>query len=373
MPVTLVEIAQAAGVSVSTVSRVLNNTDHAISEQTRIRIRQLAASLGYKPNLLARGLQAQHSLIAGIIVDNIASEFAPPIVRSIQDRLMASGYSITIINSDYYPEVELDAIRTLLSFPVDGIIFVDTWLHKQSTELPLTDKPYVFVNRINSGSDTNFIEPDDYAGAQLAVNHLLRLGHQRIAYINGPTNWKASRERLAGYRDALQAAGVAFDPGLVQVGDWRLGTGYAAAKELLALPERPTAIFAGNDLMAVGVIYAAEDTSLRVPQDVALVGYDNRSEATVVRPTLTTVTMPLNEMGRAAADIFLSRVKGEPVPAGAEKLKGHLIVRQSCGSPVQSEPDPEPSTWNRFDRISQMTGEESYSMSQDETSLAGND
>jgi LacI family transcriptional regulator len=216
MAVTLAEIAKVAGVSVSTVSRVLNNNGHAISESTRQRIQEVADSMGYKPNLLARGLQAQRTFTVGVIVDNISSPFASPIVRGIQDRLKRERFTATIVNSDLDPEVEMDAIHTLLGYSVDGIIFVDTWLHSGTTIPPLAGKPYVLVNRIFNSSDQNFVDPDDFYGAQIATQHLIDLGHQRIAYINGPETWKASIMRLAGYRQTLEEHGILFDPLLVR-------------------------------------------------------------------------------------------------------------------------------------------------------------
>jgi DNA-binding LacI/PurR family transcriptional regulator len=355
MPATLNEIAKAAGVSVSTVSRVMNHTSHTISEETRTRVLQIAEVMGYRPNQMARGLRAQHSQICGIIVDNIDSNFAPPIVRGIQDRLKDDQYSITILNSDFDQGTEQSAIHTLLSFPVDGIIFVDTWLHAQPVDIPFSGKPAVFVNRIfPEGEGLDFIGPDDYYGAQLAVDHLLRLGHRRIAYINGPKDWKASGERLHGYRDSLLQAGISFDPDLVQVGDWNIGTGYQAAKVLLGLPNRPTAIFAGNDSMAIGVVYATQDLRLRIPHDLALVGFDNSNMSTVVRPALTTVTMPVYEMGRAAADMFLARMDPGVLYSGSRKIRGRLVVRESCGGVPTAEVDPLAASWNRFTHIHRM-------------------
>jgi LacI family transcriptional regulator len=332
MSVTLADLAKAAGVSISTVSRALTGSDHPVNEKTRQRILRLADELGYEPNLLARGLRSDCTFTIGVILDNISSPFAPPVVRGIQDEVKRANYSIILTNSDWDPVVEAESVRTFISRPVDGIIFVDTWLHSANEEPPPSEKPYVFVNRLFGATDCNCIGPDDRYGAQLAAGHLARLGHRRIAFINGPEGWEASLNRLAGYRDALAAYGLPFDRALVRCGTWEVRDGYRAARELIALADPPTAIFAGNDFMAIGAIYALQDAGLHVPKDVAVVGYDDREVASLVRPALTTVTLPCYEMGEAAARLILSQLEDQAKPATAEQVRGRLVVRESCGA-----------------------------------------
>jgi len=341
MPVTLADLAKAAGVSISTVSRALTNSSHPVNEKTRQRILQLAHELGYEPNLLARGLRGERTFTVGVIVDNISSPFAAPIVRGIQDELKPANYSIIVANSDWDPVVEAESVRAFIARPVDGIIFVDTWLHS-ANEPPLpSEKPYVFVNRLFGAADYNCIGPDDRYGARLATEHLAQLGHRRIAFVNGPKGWEASVNRLAGYRDALAAYGLPFDPSLVRWGTWEVRDGYRAAREFMTLTDPPTAIFAGNDFMAIGAIYALQDAGLRVPEDVAVVGYDDREVASLVRPALTTVTMPCYEMGQAAARLLLSWLGYQEKPVTAKQIRGRLIVRESCGAEEVKEGEKE--------------------------------
>ncbi len=332
MPVTLEEISKATGFSVPTVSRALSNSDYPVSPATRKRIVEVAQAMGYKPNLLARSLRTDQTNTIGVIVDDIMSPFVPPIVRGIQDHLKKFDYLSLIINSDWDPQVEQEAINTLLSRPVDGIIFVEYSHVAVSEALERSDKPYVFVHRLFGSSIRNSVVPDDYYGASVAVNHLIALGHRRIAYIHGPQSWHSAQRRLAAYQDALAAQNLVFDPALIQPGDWEFESGYTAAQALLRMDELPTAIFAANDLMALGAICAIQDAGLSVPRDIAVVGYDNRDFAKVFRPRLTTVSMPVYEMGRAAAELLLKQIAEGRQDADEIKVKGQLYIRESCGA-----------------------------------------
>jgi LacI family transcriptional regulator len=333
MPVTLQELARAAGVSASTISRALNNSGHAVNEQTRERILALARELGYRPNVMARGLRTDQSFTVGLIVDNIVSPFAPAIIRGIQDQLKLHDYFSVIINADWDPAAETEAVHELIGRSIDGIIFVESWLRGTNPTLDLANKPYVFVHRLFRGACANAVLVDEQYGARMAVEHLAGLGHRHIAFINGPAGWGASEDRLAGYRDVLADLRVEYDPDLVEEGTWEVQSGYPAAQKFLALRARPTAIFAANDLMALGAIYAIQEAGLRVPEDVAVVGYDDREVAAISRPTITTVTLPCYDMGRESARLLLSRLESGAEAADPIRVRGRLIVRESCGAP----------------------------------------
>jgi DNA-binding LacI/PurR family transcriptional regulator len=176
------------------------------------------------------------------------------------------------------------------------------------------------------------VVPDDHYGAMLAVRHLISLGHRRIAYINGPENWYTSRTRYAGYQDELACHHIPLEPELVQPGDWELESGYQGARNLLSLNDPPTAIFSANDLMALGSIYAVQDAGLNVPEDMAVVGYDNRDFAQIVRPRITTVVMPVYEMGRIATQSLLEQIAEGREEAEEIKVRGELMVRDTCGA-----------------------------------------
>ncbi len=332
MPVTIHELAAAANVSIATVSRVLNNTPHPVSESTRQRVLKLAQEMGYRPNQAARSLRTERSGMIGIITDDISeTPFSPLIIRGIQDYMRSAGYFCLIINVDWNPQKEKEAVQDLTARAIDGVIFAETWHNSINEELAGANKPHVFVHRLFQNSSPYSVIPDEIYGSRTAVHHLLELGHRRIGYINGPDDFYASAERLKGYRLALEEAGIPFDPSLTTVGNWEVPSGYDGAQQLLAGPQHPTAIFAANDLMAVGAIYAIHDAGLRIPEDIALVGYDDREIATIVRPALTTVTLPCYDMGQASAAMLVNLLEGKADNPDEVKIRGKLIVRQSCG------------------------------------------
>jgi LacI family transcriptional regulator len=229
-------------------------------------------------------------------------------------------------------EQERASIESLLSRPVDGIIFVE-YSHLTSSEvLTNANKPGVFVHRLFGTPINNSVVPDDVYGASLAVEHLIQLGHRSIAYICGLENWHNSKERLEGYKQTLAKHGIALVEEWIRPGDWEVEGGYKGAQSLLRLSNRPTAIFAANDLMALGAIYAIQDAGLSVPGDIAVVGYDNREFTWIVRPNISTVVMPVYEMGRIAADILLQQIEAGTRDHEEVKVKGELIVRDTCGA-----------------------------------------
>lgn len=331
MPATVRDIAAAAGVSIATVSRVLNEVDHPVSGEKRQRVLEAARNLDYRPNYVARSLRTDRSATIGIITDDITSPFSPVIVRGIQDCLKAQGYHCVVINADWDPDQERAAIRDLISRSIDGVIFAESWHRSANTELDLANKPYVFVHRQFAAAYPYSVAPDEVYGARLAVRHLLELGHRRIGYINGPEHFYASADRLAGYTAELAEAEIAVEPGLVTRGDWSVESGLAAGRLLLENHSQPTAIFAGNDLMAVGAIYAWRDAGLAVPGDIAVVGYDDRDIAAIFRPAITTVTLPCYDMGEASAQMLLELMAGRGGVVEEVKVRGRLIVRESCG------------------------------------------
>jgi LacI family transcriptional regulator len=330
--VTLAEIAQVAEVSVSTVSRALSNSDYPLKEETRQRILKLAAEMGYKPNLIARSLQTNRSHLVGVIVDRMQSPFSGLTVQGIQDGLRSAGYSISIAYSNRDQSLAIEAINSFYGRQVDGIVILNSWLHTYNDPiLAMQDRPFVFVNRLFSTCMRNCVGPGDCYGAQLATQHLVDQGHRRIAYINGMQDWIEAQNRFTGYRDVFEKNGLPVEEAYIRQGDWSVESGYQAAKELLALKERPTAIFAANDIMALGAIYAIQEAGLKIPHDIAIVGFDDRDFAAWIRPALTTVTMPSFEMGHAAARLLLQQFAGEEME-DATQIPGKLIVRESCGS-----------------------------------------
>ncbi len=332
MTVTLAELARAAGVSISTVSRALANGKYPLKKETRQRIFDLAEEIGYKPNLLARSLQSSRSHLVGVIVDRMQSPFAAATLQGIQDGLRNAGYSISIAYSNRDQDLAKEAIYSFYSHQVAGIVILNSWLHTFNDPiLSMQDRPFVFVNRLFGNCMHNCVGPGDRSGARLATQHLVDLGHRRIGYINGMEDWIEAQNRLSGYRDVLEKHGLPVDETLIRQGNWGVDSGYKAARELLALDERPTAIFAANDIMALGAIYAIQKAGLEVPADIAIVGYDDRDFAAWIRPALTTIRMPSYEMGQAAARLLLQQIAKEELE-DVSQITGELIIRESCGA-----------------------------------------
>jgi len=338
MPVTLHELAKAAGCSVSTVSRALNSSAHPVNDKTREHILSLASKLDYRPNMTARGLKTDRTFTIGLIVYNIASPFTPVLIRGIQEYLKQRDYFSIIISTDWDPDLESEAVHQLISRSIDGVIFVETWRDESNNTLDLANKPYVYVYRLFDGEYANSVIIDDQYGSHLAVEHLVNLSHRRIGFINGPHGWASSKDRLLGYQQVLESTGIPFDPALVQDGTWEVQSGNQAAQKLLALPDRPTAIFAANDLMALGAIYAVQGVGLNVPNDIAVVGYDDQDFASFSNPTITTVHSPSFEMGQMAAQLILDRLENQIEIKDPVRVQGKLIIRESCGGEQGSTP-----------------------------------
>jgi len=330
--VTLVEIARVAEVSVSTVSRALSNGNYPLKDVTRQRILKLAEEMGYQPNLVARSLQSNCSHLVGVIVDRMQSPFAAATVQGIQDGLRNAGYTISIAYSNRDQKLAIEAIHTFYRHQVAGLVILNSWLHTYNDPiLSLQDRPFVFVNRVFSNCMRNCVGPGDRYGAQFATQHLVDLGHRRIGYINGIRDWIEAQNRLCGYRDILEKHDLPVDEALIKQGDWGVDSGYKAAQELLALEDRPTAIFSANDIMALGAMYAIQEAGLEIPADIAIVGYDDRDFAAWIRPTLTTIRMPSAEMGQAAARLLMKQFAREELE-DATQIPGKLIIRESCGA-----------------------------------------
>jgi len=332
LSVTLEEVAKAAGVSVATASRVLTQSAHPIRAQTRQRVLDFAQTMGYKPNLLARSMRTDRTRTIGIVADNLLSPFTPLIILGIQDYLKTIDYLGLIVNSDFDPTLEAEAIDTLLSRAVEGFIFVESFHRAPTKELERSQKPYLFVHRLFSASIQNSVVPDDFAGAQLAMEHLLALGHRRIAFIAGPHAWHSSRQRQSGYQASLKAHGLPVEEALMVESDWSFEGGAAALRTLFQRGPLPTAIFAANDSMAFGAIDALREVGLRVPDDVTLVGYDNLSFSQQFRPKLTTVSLPAYAMGQKAAALLHQKLQGQLGDCEEVRICGRLYIRESCGA-----------------------------------------
>jgi LacI family transcriptional regulator len=331
--VTTRHVAQRAGVSVSTVSHVLNAT-RFVSDDLRQRVQQALDELGYEPNAVARSLKVNRSTTLGLIISDISNPFFTELVRGVEDVAQANGYTLVLCNSDENPAKEQTYLRELRARRVDGLLVAPAGeAHEYLRKLVRANFPLVFLDRDVASLPVPTVLLDNEAAAYAAVRHLIQLGHRRIGAIIGRPLISTTTERFKGYARALREAGIEIDQRLVVNGRSRIDGGAEAADVLMALEERPTALFSGNNLMTLGALGAFKARDLVVPDDVALVGIDDFPWASVLRPHLTTVAQPTYELGRRAAELLLGLMHGT-IERGPHRvvLQGKLIVRESCGA-----------------------------------------
>lgn len=337
MAPTIREVARRAGVSPATVSRVVNANGHAVSGHTRERVLRAVRTLGYAPHPIARGLRTRTTQTIGLIVPDIANPFYPALARGVEDAARRAGYTVVLCNTDERPGRErayLDLLRRRL---VDGFVFATVGANLSHVrQLRHDGIPVVLVARSVPGSDADAVVVDNEHGGYLAARHLIELGHRRIAHLGGPSRLQVSRDRLRGYRRAIEEAGLRFDPSLVAAGAFRIEAGGSMMTSLLR--RRPTAVFAANDLIAIGALSALRDAGRSVPADVAVVGFDDIPYAALAAPPLTTVAQPARLMGALASERLLARLRGEGGEAHTIVLEPELVVRASSGGEEQRLP-----------------------------------
>ncbi|GIP39752.1 putative HTH-type transcriptional repressor ExuR [Paenibacillus sp. J31TS4] len=330
MSATIKDIAQLAGVSHTTVSRALNGSP-LIHPATRERIVQIAEQLHYTPNRSARSLVHGRSNSIGIFFSTLgegtSSSFFHASVRGVS-RVLQDRYNLVVRGIDDYADYrEVGPKRFEGALVMSQQDRDDAFLrHLQEQQIP-----HVVLNRRAGGEEMASIVAGDREGAFALTKHLIGLGHRRIAVLEGVSGFRATRERMSGYEDALRAAGLGRRRDYTAAGRYDLASGYEGMLRLLALPERPTAVFCMNDEMAVGALKAAREAGISVPDDLSLAGFDDNGFSAYVTPPLTTVRRPIEEMSREGARVLLAMLEGRPAPAGTTCLPAELVVRGSTG------------------------------------------
>jgi LacI family transcriptional regulator len=325
---TLKELAARAGVHPATISRVANNDPHLrIGAATRQRIEALLKETGYQPDPLARGLKTRQSFVLAMVIPDITNSLFAGIFKGLEEAAGERGFSVLLCNTDGDPKRERAHLETLRARRVAGVVLASSFLHDPSVRwLKARAVPHVLVNRYSDTSHA-FVGSDDVAGGRLATGHLVELGHRRIAHLAGGSNTSTGRLRVRGYRGALAEAGVAHDPALETVTGFLEDPADQAMDRLLALDDPPSAVFAGNDLSAAGALTAAQRRGLRVPEELAVVGYNDIPLAGRLR--LTTIRVPMHEFGRQSARILLEQVASAS-PSGERVIfDPELIVRRT--------------------------------------------
>jgi len=335
MTVGIKDIALAAGVSIATASRVIHGNPK-VSPELRDRVIATISRMAYRPNMVARSLRMQRTSTVGVVVPNIGNPHFSDAVRAIQDAADASGYTLLIANSDNDPSREEKALRSLLDRQVDGVIVVpsSTTLSPALLDVLRTETPIVAMDRrVHHAPQIDHVTVDTRRAACEAVLHLVARGRSRVAFAAGPPSLWTALEKQRGYRDGLEAAGVAFDPALVFPGDYTMAGGARQAAAMLEAKPRPDAVVVANSLMALGVMRVLLRREVRIPEDIALIGYDDAPWTEVVRPAVSTIAQPVSEMGRQAMQLLSSRLAGEFDESRSADivLPATLVVRESSG------------------------------------------
>ncbi|MBN9236626.1 MULTISPECIES: LacI family DNA-binding transcriptional regulator [Phyllobacteriaceae] len=327
----MLHVAEAARVSVATVSAYINGTT-TVSQELSARIEQAIREIGYKRNAIARSLKVGTTRTVGLTVPHITNPFFTDVVSVIQQAFDRAGYAVMLCCTDEDLNNQDDQIRLLLDRMVDGLIVArvgDSAFLKETVER--ANVPVVLLDRECENVDTDRVVLDNHQAVFEAITYLVDLGHKRIGYITGSFDISPMRDRMAGYRAALLAAGLTFDQSLVRSGDLHEADGYTAAMQLLSLHERPTAIFSANNPMVVGAMKAIRDIGLSCPEDISIICFDDFPWADVFHPQLTTIAQPVQAIGEQAAMLLLDRLNGNrDAPSRRLVLKGRLMVRNSC-------------------------------------------
>lgn len=322
-------------VSTATVSRVLREPQYGMPA-TRARVLDAVKKLKYQPNVLARNLRQSQTGFVIVVLPDITNPFFSKIVRGMEDVAHSMGYNVLLCNTDNDPAREADYIRLLQGRGADGIIFLTARVETAFILQLAGTTPLVLACEYVDGLPVPSVSIDNRSAAFTATQHLLAQGHTRIGMINGPGSIILCRDRLAGYRLALEGAGLPCLPELVLEGNFHVQSGSDCMTALLDLPEPPTAVFCANDEMAMGAIQTIRSHGLKVPDHLAVVGFDDISFASVWDPPLTTVAQPTYEIGATAMRLLLAQIRGETLPVTQVVLRHSLVIRRSSGAPLRS-------------------------------------
>jgi LacI family transcriptional regulator len=331
---TIRDIADLAGVSIATVSRVLNDRPD-VAAGTRETVLQVVREHGFSTNRGARGLSSGRTGMIGLTLPLVADAYFGPMLSGAAEALYESDLRIVLCPTLHEHDREVSLVERLMRGTTDGAILM---LPEESEDelqtLQRQGYPFVVVDpRERPPEGIACVAAMHAAGAKQATEHLLALGHRRIGAIAGSAGWYATEERLLGFRAALAAAGILLEPELVVYSDWRTPRGTAAADQLLSLRNPPTAIFGFNDNVAIGALHAARDRGLRVPEDLSVVGFDDTAQAVIVTPQLTSVRQPLAELGRTGVSLLTRLLDGQRIDALRMELSTKLVIRNSTAPP----------------------------------------
>ena len=339
---TIHDVAKYAGVSVTTVSRVLNNSSHPVNQETRARVMEAIEALNFVPNQLARALASDKTRLIGVIVGDGSDPYFANIVRGISASAQENGYLTIICNTERVPEAELEFLRLLRDYSADGIIFAGGGLLEPNCKDELVElvnylkaQHVPLVALSNQYLDMPQVKIDDVEAAREMTGHLIGLGHRRIGFITGPMGLITSPLRLKGYTQALEKVSIAYDPGLVIEGDFTYESGRQAAEQLMRLETPPTAIFGSNDREALGCLFKLKELNIQVPEQVSVAGFDDIETTQYVNPPLTTVHVPMQTIGVLGVKQFLRALERTDPIEPVYHVPHHLVIRASTAPPLE--------------------------------------
>jgi DNA-binding LacI/PurR family transcriptional regulator len=328
---TMRDVAHKAGVSKSTVSHVINGT-RFVEPETKQRVEQVIAELGYRPSIVARSLTTNRTKTIGIIVSDTSNHFFGELIRGIENILRSQDYSLLVCNTDETLELEEHYLNLLLAQQVDGIIAAATSQYWKALDyVEMKNLPLVFVDRAFEGMDTrHYVGVDNFAGAYLGTQHLINCGYQRIGALAGFQRLSSMRDRLAGFKQALQDHNIPLREEWIVESPLSPEGGKEAARHILSQPDRPEALLVSNNFLSLGTLLTLNDLGLNCPRDIGLVCFDDHPWAAVSDPPLTVIQQPVLDIGERAAQILLSLLNSEEVEESKHLLACELIVRKSC-------------------------------------------
>lgn len=338
---SITDVAKKAKVSITTVSRVLNGSSHPVSEETRARVLAAAEELNYSPSALAQAMVTRATRIVGVIIGDATDPYFAAIVRGIEDVARKHGYLVIVCNSDRVPEIEIEYVNTLNNYRVDGVIFAgggladDVYLQniRQALE-SLQARNAVCVSLAKHLFSTAAVLFNNEQMVSDAVDYLVDLGHHSIAYISGPEMLTTTQLRLDGYKAGLAAHKMPLKSQLIFEGDYTYESGLQAAKKLHALTEKPTAVLASNDMMGIGCLVGLKELGYRIPQDISVMGIDDIINTQFVDPPLTTISLPMYDLGATGMERLIKIRNGELTGNEAVTMPHQLVIRKSTAPPA---------------------------------------
>jgi LacI family transcriptional regulator len=330
--VTLKDVARLAGVSTATVSNVINSSKK-VSEKVEKNVLNSMEALNYQPDMVAKSLRIKESKLIGLVISDIANSFFASVVRGIEDALSADGYNVLLCNSDLNVDKEKKYLNLLLGKRVDGLIISASGSsNSYYKQLKNNGVPSVYLNRSPDFTDIDTVTTNNYGGSYQATDHLINHGHKKIGIITGIQNINTGRERLSGFKQALLDNDLEINENWVKEGNFEDNSGYFKMKEIMEQTDRPTALFVSNNAMTLGVYKYIKKFALKIPDDIAIIGFDDPEWGSIVDPPLTAVAQPSYQLGTEAARLIIEKIKG----GHADRqqiitLNPTLVIRNSCG------------------------------------------